>query len=678
MKGFRGLAVLWLATAEAQEWNRFRGPNGSGIADTTGLPIEFGPEANVVWKTMLPPGHSSPVLTEDLIFLTAVEGEELLTICLDRRAGNILWQRRAPRERSEKLDRRNSPASPTPATDGDAVYVFFGDFGLLAYEADGKERWRLPLGPFDNAYGMGSSPIVVDDTVVLVCDQANGSFMIAVSKGDGRTRFRTDRSEYKTGHSTPVVYRPPAGPAQLLVPGSFRLTSYSLDRGEPLWWVSGLAFEMKATPVLDGDVVFIHGTSGDQAIVPPFESVLPAFDADGDGRLSRDESANDRVRWFGLMDLDRDGFLDSAEWSYYQAARATRGGLYSYTIGGKGDMTESSFRWHYGKAVPQLPSSLLYQGVLHTVDDAGVVTSFEPSSGRVLNQARLEGVADNFFASPVAADGKIFMVSESGKVAVLKPDGSLELLAVNDLGERSYATPAIADGRIYIRTETSLFSFGRPEMPRSSGIHELVLERPNEKPLRYGLSLPKKPKAGAPLVLALHYAGHGAPYYGKGMLESLIEPALRDLGAVIVAPDCPSSSWSTAESEKAVLALLALVSESYQTDPERVVVTGYSMGGMGTWYLVARHPDRFSAAIPMAGSPRDADLDAVASTPLYAIHSRIDEVVPLPPTEDAVSRLKQAGARAELVVVVVPHYESASFLPHLKKAIPWLRDTWEA
>ncbi|HJS73545.1 MAG TPA: PQQ-binding-like beta-propeller repeat protein, partial [Vicinamibacteria bacterium] len=174
MMGFRGLAVLWLATVETQDWNRFRGPNGSGIAETTGLPIEFGPEANVVWKRALPAGHSSPVLTEDRIFLTAVEGDELFTYCLDRRTGNVLWRRRAPRERSEKLDRRNTPASPTPATDGEAVYVFFGDFGLLAYEADGKERWRLPLGPFDNAYGMGSSPIVVDDMVVLVCDQANG------------------------------------------------------------------------------------------------------------------------------------------------------------------------------------------------------------------------------------------------------------------------------------------------------------------------------------------------------------------------------------------------------------------------------------------------------------------------------------------------------------------------
>jgi len=663
-------------TRETREWTRFRGPNGSGVADTAGLPVELGPETNVVWKTPLPPGHSSPVLSSDRIFLTAVEGEALFTYCLDRKTGEVLWRRQGPRDRSEKLDSRNTPASPTPVTDGEAVYVFFGDFGLLSYDVEGKERWRLPLGPFDNAYGMGSSPVLVDDMVVLVCDQANGSFMLAVSKDDGRLRWKTDRSEYKTGHSTPVLYRPAEGPAQLLVPGSFRLTAYSLERGEPIWWVSGLAFEMKATPVLDGDVVFIHGTSGDQAVIPPFEGVLPAYDTDGDGRLSREEATKDRVQWFGLMDLDGNHSLDSKEWAYYQAARATRGGMYSFALGGTGDMTERSFRWHYAKAVPQLPSSLLYRGVLHMVNDAGIVTSFEPGTGKVIQQGRLAGATGNFYASPVAADGKIFMVSESGKVAVLKPDGSLDLLALNDLGEASYATPAIADGRIYIRTENALYCFGSPEMPQSPGIHELVFERPNEKPLRYAVSLPERRKEARPLVLSLHYAGHGAAYYGKGMLESLVEPALRDLDAVIVAPDCPSQSWTTKESEEAVLALLDFVAATYRTDPERVVVTGYSMGGMGTWHLVSRHPERFSAAIPMAGAPRDADLDAVARTPLYAIHSRIDEVVPLTPTRDAVARLRKAGARAELVLVDIPHYHTARFEPYLEKAAEWLREIW--
>ncbi len=462
----------WANGSSEVDWSRFRGPNGSGVVETKGLPVEFGPEKNVIWKTTLPPGHSSPVLSEHHVFLTAFEGEALLTYCLDRETGEVLWRREAPRDRKENVDKRNTPASPSPVTDGENVYVFFADFGMLSYDPEGKERWRMPLGPFDNAYGMGGSPIIAEDKVLLVCDQATGSFMIAVGKDDGRLRWKTDRSEYKTGHSTPVVYQPERGPTTLLVPGSFRLTAYSLDGGEPIWWVSGLAFEMKATPVFSGDIVFIHGTSGDQAVIPPFEKVRPLYDADGDGRFSREEATKDRVKWFALMDLNGDGSLDASEWAYYQAARATRGGMYSFKLGGRGDMTRDSFRWHYPKAVPQLPSSLLYKNVLHMVSDGGVVTSFEPASGEVIRQGRLKGATDRFYASPVAADDKIFMVSESGKAVVVKSDGSLEVLAVNDLGEPCYATPAISGGRIYIRTQATLYCFG--VMPRGQSLCQKV------------------------------------------------------------------------------------------------------------------------------------------------------------------------------------------------------------
>ncbi len=456
LQGCRGTVV-----PEGAEWTRFRGPNGSGVSDASGLPVRFGPSENVVWKTALPPGHSSPVLTEDRIFLTAFEGETLLTYALDRHSGEIVWSRTAPRDRIENVDGRNSPASPTPVTDGENVYIFFGDFGLLSYDARGEERWRLPLGPFDNAYGMGSSPILAGEQLVAVCDQATGSFMISVQKDDGRLLWKADRREYKTGHSTPVLYQPEEGGTQLLVPGSFRLTAYRLDDGEPLWWVSGLSFEMKATPVFDGNMVFIHGDSGDRGVVPPFEKALAAYDTDGDEVFSVEETEGGVVKWFGLMDLDGNGTLDAEEWAYYQAARATLGGMYGFRLGGRGDMTEASLRWHYGRASPQLPSSLLYQGVLHMVNDKGIVTSFEPATGNVIRQGRIQGAIDNFYASPVAADDKIYMVSESGKVVVLEPDGSLEVLAVNPLDDSVYATPAIAEGRIYIRTVSALYSFGR-------------------------------------------------------------------------------------------------------------------------------------------------------------------------------------------------------------------------
>src|SRR6476646_10285647 len=141
--GMLAAAALMTAT----DWPRFRGPNGSGVAETDGLPAEFGPRQNLIWKTALPPGHSSPILSGDRIFLTAFEGDVLLTIALDRATGQVAWRRECPRPRKELLDKRNSPASPSPVTDGRNVYVFFQDFGLLSYGFDGNERWRLPLGP---------------------------------------------------------------------------------------------------------------------------------------------------------------------------------------------------------------------------------------------------------------------------------------------------------------------------------------------------------------------------------------------------------------------------------------------------------------------------------------------------------------------------------------------------
>jgi outer membrane protein assembly factor BamB len=462
------LAAAAAAAAHDADWSRFRGPNGTGVADTTPLPTEFGPEHNVIWKTPLPPGHSSPVLSRDRVYVTALEGDALLTISVDRKSGAVLWRSQVARRHNIPVDKRNHPASPTPAVDeDDNVYVFFQDFGLVSYDRKGRERWQIPLGPFNNAYGMASSPIVADGTVVLVCDQSTGSFMIAANKDTGKLRWKIDRPESKTGHSTPVIYRPANAPAQLLVPGSFFLTAYSLATGEKIWWVKGLAFEMKATPVMHDGVVFIHGTStsnfedGYGGKIPPFAEVGPKFDADGDGRFSRDEVPDPLAkRWMKLMDLDSDGYLAPYEWAYYQAARSSRGGMWAFRLGGRGDMTEASTVWHYDRAVPQLPSPLLYGGVLYMVNDGGIMTALDPASGKSLAQARVRGAVDNYYASPVAADGKILIVSESGKVAVVKADGSLSILAVNDLDDLCYATPAIADGRIYIRTRGMLYSFG--------------------------------------------------------------------------------------------------------------------------------------------------------------------------------------------------------------------------
>ena len=459
-------AVLFFSAA-ATDWSRFRGPNGSGLSDTTGLPTEFGPSQNVIWKVDVPEGFSSPVIAGGRIFLTGFRNDALLTFALDRATGKLLWERQAPRERKEKLDPRNHPAAASAATDGDRVFTFFGDYGLLAYDVNGRELWKRPLGPFNNIYGMGSSPIVVDDLVILACDQSTGSFIVAFDKRTGRERWRTPRPEARSGHSTPIVYEPASGPKQVLLPGSFLLNAYSAETGKRLWWVGGLSFELKSVPVIDGDTLYINGfVSGDnepgrRVNFAPSSQVFPAHDKDKDGKLAGEElPTKHALDVLPFVDLNGDKAIGVEEWDYYKAAMDSENGMLAIRLGGSGDMTEKSVVWAYRRAVPQLPSPLVYQGVLYMVNDGGIVTTLNPETGDLIKQGRLKGAIDRYYASPVAGDGKIFMASEKGKVAILRPGGDLEPAVVNDLQDDIYATPALLDHRIYLRTRHTVYCFG--------------------------------------------------------------------------------------------------------------------------------------------------------------------------------------------------------------------------
>ncbi len=450
----------------ATDWPRFRGPNGSGVADLGGLPGEIGPGKNVVWKVALPPGHSSPVLLGDRIFLTAAEGDTLLTLCLRRSDGRELWRVEAPRPRKETLDRRNGPASASPAADAKQIVVFFGDYGLVAYDHAGKERWRTPLGPFDNVYGMGGSPILVDDLVVVVCDQSHGSFAAAFDAETGRERWRTPRPEAYSGHSTPIVH--PGEPTEIIAPGSLRLDVYDAKTGAIRWWASGLPSEMKSGAVLSDDAVFVVGYSsplnepGKNPQLPPFADWRAARDADKDGKVTREEADEITRRYFDFIDLDKDGFVSEGEWKSNQTMMAAENGLLAFRLRGKGDVGRSGLVWKYHRAVPQLPTPVLYRGVLYMINDGGILTTLDPVTGKVLKQGRLRDAVDQYYASPVAGDGKVYFVSRTGIVSVLRAGAEQEALSSGDFDEEVTATPALADGRIYLRTRSTLYCFGAP------------------------------------------------------------------------------------------------------------------------------------------------------------------------------------------------------------------------
>ena len=492
------VAVLVMSAATgagAEDWPQFRGPNGSGVSASTGLPEVFGPEKNVVWKTPLPPGHSSPVLTRDRVFVTAYAKEQaaggqqaaagtkasareknhkLLVICLDRQTGKLLWQREVPRLREGRLQNVNDPASPSPVTDGTNVYVFFQEFGLVSYDGAGKERWRLPLGPFNMSYGFGASPILVDDKVILPVDQDSPiSYLIAADKNSGRVRWKVDRPAVISGYSTPIIYQPKQGPKQIVVPESFQLSAYSVADGKRVWWVRGLACEMKSIASSDGEYVYINGWGfpqnqpGQQIGTIPFEEAWARYDTNKDKLIAKTEVTGaekmDKMLKdaFEAFDLDRDEKLNAKDWEVFRGMMASENGLLAIKLGGQGDQTATAIRWRYQRPVPQVPSTLLYKGVLYMVNDSGIMLSFDPATGNVIKQGRLKDAIDKYFASPVAADGKVFLVGQGGQVSVLKAAGDWEVLAVNELDDEVFATPAIADGRIYIRTRSALYSFGK-------------------------------------------------------------------------------------------------------------------------------------------------------------------------------------------------------------------------
>jgi outer membrane protein assembly factor BamB len=471
------LLVSPAAIAAGEEWSQFRGPNGTGVSEAKGLPTEFGPTKNVVWKTELPAGHSSPVLTRDRIFVTAHDKDKLFVIALDRQTGKILWQREVPRAQTGRLQNVNGPASPSPVTDGTNVYVFFQDFGMLSYDAAGKERWKLPLGPFNMFYGFGASPILVDDKVILPVDQDNpSSYLIAVDKNTGKLRWKIERPVVISGYSTPIVYQPKQGAKQIIIPESFQLSAYSVADGKRVWWVRGLACEMKSIASHDDEYLYINGWGfpqnqpGKQVPTISFEEGLAAYDKDKDHMITKAEISSaggtaqmDKllVAAFEAFDMNRDEKLNDKDWEVFRAMMASENGLLAIKMGGQGDQTANAIRWRYTKPVPQVPSTLLYQNVLYMINDSGILISFDPTTGNIIKQGRLHGAIDKYFSSPVAADDKVFLIGQGGQVSVLKAAGDWQVLAVNELDDECYATPAIADGRIYIRTRSALYAFGK-------------------------------------------------------------------------------------------------------------------------------------------------------------------------------------------------------------------------
>lgn len=208
-----------------------------------------------------------------------------------------------------------------------------------------------------------------------------------------------------------------------------------------------------------------------------------------------------------------------------------------------------------------------------------------------------------------------------------------------------------------------------------------TLVAPDGGRILYGLSVPPGYKSGEarPLIVALHPGGPRSPYYGYSFLRSIFSPALGNLGAIMIAPDCPSpGSWSDPAGERAVLALVEAIRKEYTIDPRRILVTGYSMGGRGTWFMASRHSDLFTAAIPVAGAPGSEPIDRLGRIPTYIIHSRADEVVPFEGDENAARELEKLGRPVRFEPLDGPgHYDMGAYVEAIARGGRWVADRWK-
>ncbi|HSB61973.1 MAG TPA: PQQ-binding-like beta-propeller repeat protein [Vicinamibacteria bacterium] len=438
--------LAWAAGGEPAaigHWPQFRGAGAAGVADGADLPDAWDGErpSGILWKARIPGlAHSSPVVWGDQVFVTTavssrpdatfkpgLYGEGTASedrsvhrwqlLSLDKRTGKLLWERTAYEgEPREKRHVKATYANATPATDGRYVVAFFGSQGLYAYDLEGNLKWKRDLGRLDaGAYdapdyewGTASSPILHKDLVIVQCDQQKDSFLMALRLRDGEVAWKAAREELPSW-ATPTVYPAEgAGRAELVTNAPNFIRGYDPETGRERWRLGRSSQITAPTPVFDGDLIVVM--SGRRPNAPIF--VVKAG-ASGDITLPEGATAGGPVLW-------------------------TRERAGSY-----------------------MPTPLIYRGLLYVLKNQGILACYDLRSGEQKYEQRLPGVTSGFSASPVAADGRLYLPSEDGDVLVVKAGPQFELMGRNPMGQALMATPAISDGILLVRGERDLFAIGR-------------------------------------------------------------------------------------------------------------------------------------------------------------------------------------------------------------------------
>ncbi len=421
---------LGVFSARGEDWPQFRGPGGRGFSETATPPIGFGPSSNLFWKVAIPGGVSSPAVTGERIFLTAptankidtlpqIGGLDFLTadtekgietLALNREDGRILWKRNLGRE---------GTTTPTPVTDGISVYVYFGSI-VIAYDLDGQELWRHPIDKPDSS--ASSSPILIDDKLIIVCDRETDSFVEALDKKTGRSLWRADRPQFRRARATPFHWKH-GQEEELIVSGSFALTSYDPNTGEQKWRFPGAARWAMSSLAASENLLFALTMKDGVGEEGTSATDIPVLDLTQLSGIERPKAAS--------------------------ALRAIRPG--GCTV----------IAWNSVRSLPYGNSPLYYKGRLFTVKSGGFVTVYDAKTGEPIYQDERINAPDDYWSSPVAAAGRVYFASQKGIVTVMDATAKTPtILAQNKLDEQILATPSLIGQTILIRTAKNLYSFG--------------------------------------------------------------------------------------------------------------------------------------------------------------------------------------------------------------------------
>lgn len=456
------LLICRIGFGEEARWPQFRGPGGAGVG-AGDIPTFFGPKTNLLWRTSLPPGHSSPCIWDECIFLTGFANGELQVVCLNRGNGKLEWRRALRPGKIERSAHLSDPATATPATDGTNVFVYFGSFGLAAFDFAGNAVWQKPLPIPITQHGAGTSPVVTEQCVILNCDQDTESYLLAVDKRNGQTFWKIDRPGFKRGFATPLLW-PANGPREVVIAGTLRLVGYDLETGRENWSVGGLPNEIVTTPVCGEGLIYVAAwTSGSGvARMPAFDGLLAQGDADHDGKLTRAEApVGPAKQHFLYMDANKDGFVTRAEYETIAAIfDKSKNIALAVRPGGHGNVTETNVVWKHSRGLPYCPSPLYYEHKLYLVKNGGLATCLNAETGAPFYEEERLGALGDYYSSPVAANGKICVISQGGVAVIYRADEALDVLARNPLDETVVATPAIVDGKLYVRTGSAVCAFG--------------------------------------------------------------------------------------------------------------------------------------------------------------------------------------------------------------------------